>query len=319
MRKHKQKLRPSIAEPRLLIPWSEAASRDRLSSTLFIAGLLHGVILLGVTFTGAEAPPESGSTSFDVVLITDTKKLEQPATADMLAQQNMTGAGNIDEPMQLQTALSQTLDAAALGAEQLGAERPQRVETGSRQQRPTIVARSIASALAMPAHPDSEVSQAELQQQSLVGTSRAVEMINKPEAETRISDSDRRELVIGANTREARIAAYLSKWKNQIERIGTLNYPNVARTQGLNRFPTLEVAIESNGKLHEVIIRQSSGVRGLDQAAINIVSLSAPFDPFPEFLRQEYDILRFAYEWRFTDGYAYSQLSPAEALDGDRR
>ena len=108
-------------------------------------------------------------------------------------------------------------------------------------------------------------------------------------------------------------------FRNNLERIGTLNYPNVARTQGLNRFPTLEVAIESNGKLHEVIIRQSSGVRGLDQAAINIVSLSAPFDPFPEFLRQEYDILRFAYEWRFTDGYAYSQLSPAEALDGDRR
>ena len=37
----------AFADPRLLIPWSEAASRDRLSSTLFLAGLLHAVILLG--------------------------------------------------------------------------------------------------------------------------------------------------------------------------------------------------------------------------------------------------------------------------------
>lgn len=319
MRNQRQQLRPSIASPRSSIAWSEAASRDRLSSTLFIAGLLHGVILLGVTFSGAGAPPESVSTSFDVVLITDTKQLEQPAEADMLAQQNMTGAGNTADPMQLQTALSQTLDAAALGPEQLGSDRPQRIESAPRDQRPTIVARAIDSTLALPEHADDQVSQPELQQRSLVGTSRAVEIINKPEAETRISDSDRRELVIGANTREARIAAYLSKWKNQVERIGTLNYPNVARTRGLNRFPTLEVAIESSGELHEVVVRHSSGLRGLDQAAINIVSLSAPFDPFPEFLRSEYDILRFAYEWRFTEGYVSSTYSPADAPRGDTR
>jgi len=317
MRRNRQESRPSIGDPRALIPWSEAASRDRLSSTLFLAGLLHGVILLGVTFTGIDAPPDSAITSFDVVLITDTKDLEIAAESDMLAQQNMAGAGNTDEQRRLQTALNQTLEATALGPEQIGAEQQQRVDAADRNERPTIVARSIENALTLPDHTVDEQYQPELQQRSLVGASSAVEIINKPEAETRISDPDQRELVIGANTREARIAAYLSKWKYQIERVGTLNYPNVARTRGLNRYPTLEVSVASNGELQEVVVRSSSGIRSLDQAAMNIVSISSPFDPFPEFLRKEYDVLRFAYEWRFSDGLVSNAYGSAAPLQKD--
>lgn len=319
MRTDRQPARRSVADPRLLIPWSEAASRDRLSSTLFLAGLLHGVILLGVTFSGAEAPPAPTSTSFDVVLITDTKNLADPVDADMLAQQNMTGAGNTDEQRQLQTALSQTIDATTLGPEQIGAQRPQQIDSANRDERPTIVARSIESTLTLPDHTVDEEYQPKLQQQSFAGKASAVEIINKPEQETLISASERHELVISANTREARIAAYLSKWKNQVERVGTLNYPNVARSQGLTRFPTLEVAVDSDGELHEVVVRNSSGIRSLDQAAMNIVTMSAPFDPFPEFLRQEYDILRFAYEWRFSEGYASRAYTRSEQASGSDR
>jgi len=294
------------------MPWSEGQSRDRLSSTLFLAGLLHGVILLGVTFTAIDAPSEPSATSFDVVLITDTNDLETPTDAELLAQQNMTGAGNTDEPMRLETALNQTLEASVLGPDQVGADNPQQQETAQRNERPTIVARSIESSLATPEDKIDEAQQPELQQQAYVGTSSAIEIIDEPAEETRISDNRQRELIISAHTREARIAAYLSKWKNQIERIGTLNYPNVAKSQGLTRFPTLEVAIDASGELHEVLVRKSSGIQSLDQAAMNIVTIAAPFEPFPEFLSKEYDVLRFAYEWRFSDGFAstaYSQGS----------
>lgn len=319
MRKDRQQAKPKIADPRLLIPWSEAASRDRLSSTLFLAGLLHAVILLGVTFTGADAPPAGSSTSFDVVLITDTNDLAAPAESDMLAQQNMSGAGNTDEPMQLKTALSQTLKARELGPEHVGADARQRVDIANHDERPTVVAHSIDSALELSDDKIDEEYQPAQQQTAFLGTSSAVEIINKPDSETLITDMERRELVISANTREARIAAYLSKWKNQIERVGTLNYPNVARTRGLTRFPTLEVAIDSSGKLHEVVVRSSSGIRSLDQAAMNIVNISAPFDPFPEFLRKEYDVLRFAYEWRFSDGIISGTYESANRLQGSAR
>ena len=76
-----------------------------------------------------------------------------------------------------------------------------------------------------------------------------------------------------------------------IERLGAVNVMADARLS----YP--EVGLE------EVIIRNSSGDLSLDRAAMDIVTMAAPFDEFPEFLRNEYEVLRFAYEGRFVDGY----------------
>lgn len=300
-------------DPRLFMPWSEAASRDRLSSTLFIAGLLHGVILLGVTFTNDVLPPDESATSFDVVLVTNqVQEQTAPSDARMLAQANMIGAGNTQTEMQLQTALNQVQPADALGIEQSGDRQRRRPKPSPLSERPTIVAQSISSRIAAPMERDDQDFNEQQQARSFVGEAQAIEIINKPEPETLISDTERRELIISANTREARIAAYLSGWKTRIERVGTLNFPQTTGSKGLTRYPTLEVAIGSDGSLDEVIIRNSSGIAALDQAAMNIVNISAPFEPFPEFLRAEYDVLRFAYEWRFTDGWISTRLSGGE-------
>jgi len=296
------------------MPWSEAASRDRLSSTLFLAGLLHGIILLGVTFTRDDAPPGPTVTSFNVVLVTNESPghLSQ-SDAELLAQQNMIGAGNTDIPMQLQTAMNQLRPAEALGPEQAGQQHRRQADPSMIRDRPMIVARSRiidgSVRLTIPERLDDREYNDQQQARSFVGETNAIEIVNKPEAETLISDSEPRELIISANTREARIAAYLNRWKNRIERVGTLNFPRAADRTSLTTFPTLEVAIDSDGNLNEVIVRNSSGIRALDQDAMNIVIISAPFDPFPEFLRTEYDVLRFAYEWRFTDGLLSSRLS----------
>lgn len=301
---------PRAVDPRLFISWSEEASRDRLSSTLFLAGLLHGIILLGVTFSNGDIPQQSAVTSFEVVLVTN-ESTDHTAQSDteLLAQQNMIGAGNTDIPMQLQTAMNQLQPAEALGPEQAGQQRQRQPTPSIMRDRPTIVARSLSAQLAIPEQQDDREFNDQQQARSFIGETNAIEIITKPEPETLISDHETRELIISANTREARIATYLNRWKNRIERVGTLNFPNAGDSAGLTRYPTLEVAIDSEGNLNEVIIRSSSGVRALDQAAINIVRISAPFAPFPEFLRAEYDVLRFAYEWRFTDGLVSSRLS----------
>jgi protein TonB len=196
-----------------------------------------------------------------------------------------------------------------VGAEQTGNEKPQNLGQIELSGRPTVMAKSVQSQLAIPEIHNELEQNLQLQQQTLTGDSTAIEIINKPEPETLISDSQPRELIISANTREARIAAYLSKWKTRIERVGTLNYPNAASAGGSTGFPTLEVAINSNGELREVVIRNSSGIQTLDRAAMNIVNMAAPFEPFPEFLRSEYDVLRFAYEWRFTEGHLSSTIN----------
>ncbi len=299
-----------IISRKALIPWSEEAARNRLSSTLFLAGLLHGVILLGVTFTAGDVLPNPESISLEVVLITEEyEKRLAPKNAELLAQRNMTGAGNTSEPMRLQTALSQSLETGLVGLEQTGDQKPQNLQANELRERPTIMAKSVYSELAIAERHNKLEQNMQRQQQTLAGESTAIEIINKPEPETLISDSQPRELIISANTREARIAAYLSKWKIRIERVGTLNYPNAASSAGSANFPTLEVAINANGGLREVVIRNSSGIQSLDRAATKIVTIAAPFEPFPEFLRAEYDVLRFAYEWRFTEGQLSSTIS----------
>ncbi len=309
MQSRKTKRSTRVANPRLIIPASPGTSKDQLSSTLFLAGLFHGVILLGVTFTAGDLLPKSEATSLEVVLITnDYENRAAPDEANLLAQQNMVGAGNTDELMMLKTALTQSLEFGQIGPEEIGVRDPRRQGTDQPMQRPTIVAKSLASPVGISV-PNAERSpNIEIQQTTLPGTSNAIEIINQPEAETLISDFRPRELIISANTREARIAAYLGQWKNKIERMGTLNFPNVVQGRGLVKYPTLEVVINARGELEDVIIRNSSGEQTLDRAAVEIVTMAAPFDPFPEFLKADYDVLRFAYEWRFTDGYVSSTI-----------
>ena len=105
-----------------------------------------------------------------------------------------------------------------------------------------------------------------------------------------------------ADTRESLIAGYLDGWKRRIERVGTLNFPDEARRQALSGNPVLEVAISADGSLDQVVVRRSSGHRELDNAALRIVRLAAPFDPFPRAMREQYPVLRFAYEWQFLKG-----------------
>jgi protein TonB len=87
-----------------------------------------------------------------------------------------------------------------------------------------------------------------------------------------------------------------------VERVGTLNFPNEARRRGMSGNPVLEVAISADGSLDQVLVRRSSGHRELDNAALVIVRLASPFDPFPPAMRERYPQLRFAYEWQFLNG-----------------
>ena len=61
----------------------------------------------------------------------------------------------------------------------------------------------------------------------------------------------------------------------------------------------MEVGIGGNGTLDKAVIRRSSGYPELDQAALAILKLASPFDPFPPELAAQYHVLRFAYEWQF--------------------
>jgi protein TonB len=87
-----------------------------------------------------------------------------------------------------------------------------------------------------------------------------------------------------------------------VERIGTLNFPAAAQRDGSKASPVIEVAINADGRLDRAAIRRTSGDPELDQAALTILKLASPFDPFPPELAHRYRVLHFVYEWQFVGG-----------------
>ena len=119
------------------------------------------------------------------------------------------------------------------------------------------------------------------------------------ETDTAIHDDNPRELVTSVDTKESKVAGYLSRWKLKIETVGIKYFPDQRLIDGMTGSPTLEVTITSSGQLQDAVIRRSSGSRALDLVALRILHRAAPFDPFPEAIRIDYDQLRFAYKWQF--------------------
>jgi len=273
---------------------------NHLSATLFLAALLHGVIIMGVTFTAGEPDADADrATSLEVVILTsDIEDSVSPKDAEMLAERNLIGAGNTadDEPVKI--AYGDSVEAAMPGLPQDGIDNPQQQETRAQSSEMLLYSSNDAAAQFDP-FADSEESFAP-QRQGLSGDSNPTEILADPDKQTRIKSKNPRELVISANTRESRIAAYLEGWKRKIERVGTMNFP--AQVSAAERNPVLEVAISADGTLKEVIVLRTSGIPELDQAAINILRIASPFDPFPETLSNNFDVLRFSYEWYFTGG-----------------
>ncbi|QGU33941.1 TonB family protein [Thermochromatium tepidum ATCC 43061] len=107
---------------------------------------------------------------------------------------------------------------------------------------------------------------------------------------------------ISASTREFRYASYMAAWAQKVERIGNLNYPQAARDQHLYGSLILHVAVRADGSLESIRVVRSSGFELLDQAAIRIVELAAPFSPFPPDIAAETDVLDIVRTWQFMRG-----------------
>lgn len=273
---------------------------NHLSSAMFLAALFHGVVIMGVTFTGADNPPVSDdATTLEVVLITgEYEKQQAPDDAQLLAERNLRGAGNAsDVPVQI--AYGRNYRPRMPGPEQDGD--PEALDQGmlTPMMRVAVDTHNKDSRNKIP---DDYHDQAQPKPalRGMPGAENPVEILAAPDSETLLPSTAPRELVISATTRESRIAAYLDSWKRKVERVGTMNFPHDISYRNLLKNPTLEVAIAADGTLEEVVVLTSSGERRLDQAAMEILILAAPFEAFPEFLHKDYDVLRFAYEWRFS-------------------
>jgi protein TonB len=272
---------------------------DRLVTAVFVAALLHGLLILGLRFA---APPadERPLPTLEVVLVPDGPAEADNPQASYISSRDQRGSGTTPdrEPASLPEATASLL---ANPGEEHGEELAPSSAAVRAGTEPTI---TVVSA---------QGHRADTGEDSEVAESAAVQLASRPLPMVGVNASAADETLrlrgdpspddeLRANTRDSQIAVYLDGWKRRIERIGTLHFPEEARRPDLSGNPVLEVVIRADGSLQQILVRRTSGHRQLDNAAIRTVRLAAPFDPFPPAMKQRYPVLRFAYEWQFLRG-----------------
>ena len=274
-------------------------ARDRLMTTMFLVGALHALVILGVTFTASGSVGSKEEATLAVILVRDPVAEQRVNTAaDYLAQVNQHGAGT--DPNAQGAASPHTPpgdpapegEDAANGTDGAAAGTPGEADllAGSAAARDKHhfahgpASAPAGSALVM-APPTPEIAEAD-----------AGDVLQ-------LRGHTARELIVTPNTRESSVAVYLDAWRRKVERVGTNSYQmGEERRAGLSGSPELEVQVLADGTLGGALIRRSSGHPELDRAALAIVHLASPYEPFPASLASQHDALRFSYDWQFLNG-----------------
>jgi len=105
---------------------------------------------------------------------------------------------------------------------------------------------------------------------------------------------------IGARAQKYRDALYVESWRQKVEKVGNLNYPEAAKNLKMYGQLQLTVSIKADGSIESIEINRSSGHKVLDEAAKHIVELAAPYSRFPDDMHNEVDILSITRTWTFT-------------------
>lgn len=283
---------------------SHVKPADRLGFTLLLAAILHVSLILGVGFSMPEV--SHVSKSLEITLAT-FKSEKAPDKADFLAQAHQQGSGTLEHK-----AVPKTTERAAIQDTQVNpviipAENkthtppsPPKASIATQQPRPRST--PVNAAPKTPPEPARPIRHFDASQLSAEIASLEAEVAQKQQA---YAKRPRIHRISAASTMRDKGAWYKEDWRKKIERIGNLNYPEQARRQGIYGQLRLLVAINSDGSLHEVRLLESSGHVILDEAAMRIVRLAAPFAPFTGDLA-DIDRLEIIRTWRFERGDRWS-------------
>ena len=313
--------------------------QDRLGLTISIAILVHALIIFGISFTKEERPSTRMNT-MEIVLINQETKM--PEESNVLAQKNLEGGGETEEIFESSTSIKpnlsksneqiieqpniqeellqsynvETSEAEILEILDINKENIETITTEnveneiidlvSEKQKPDLVyekldetntEKKIAEKTPPPVIPTSD---------ELLSNSFEIASSNIEVRRDMIEKTQRpRKKFISASTKEYEYAAYMDAWRRKVERVGNLNYPEEAKKLNLSGSLQLDVALNKDGTINQITIRRSSGEKVLDDAAIKIVELAAPYAKFPKNIENQVDILHILRTWQFINNKSF--------------
>jgi protein TonB len=273
---------------------------DRFSLSLLLALLLHGILLL-LSFEFEQEPGLRQQKALEITLVHRPRPQERNETPDFLAQTSQLGSGQseLNKPPKTRPAMS--------APEPMPEPQPQPVQEQAPAQ-PSPPPEAISQPSTKPQPPKDRAPRT----QPKSGTGAAALLAARDQEIARLtaeldfkmeaSAKQPRRKYVSASTQEYKYAAYLQAWRKKVEKVGTLNFPDEAKRKKLFGNLVLQVALKSDGSIERIQLRKSSGHKVLDDAAIRIVRLSAPFAPFPANIAAETDILEITRTWQFVSG-----------------
>ncbi len=273
---------------------------DRFSQAVIFSAIVHVVVIFGIHFVPANPKLFESELPMEVVLVNSMSR-DKPLKADVLAQANLDGGGDVEARLQAKSPLpAHSQDSAASAEHQLAA----RAEALEQQARLLMQQAKSNYAVREPrARPDAAPQPPEPNAAPTDLVSRSLEMAKlaaRIDQEWEASQNRPRRAFIGARAQEFVFARYVEDWRLKVERYGNNNYPEAARRQGLYGSLILTVEIGADGNVVDVHIDRSSGHKLLDAAARNIVENAGPYAPFPPEMRKKVDILSITRTWSFT-------------------
>lgn len=296
-----------------------------MSIAIWCSVILHAAVL-SVHFEPQLKKFRDSLPVLEVVLV-NAKTLSKPDNTEVYAQSNLDRGGNTDLDRKMKTALPAlkqqktefTLN-PAVNTKQGAKAASQTVEESREQKRvaelekqaqelmtqinasQTVESQPVEKAAAKEVEAENQTSpNKKLNLQDITATAlemdRLEALISKHQDE--YQKRPKRKFV-GARTKEYRYALYVESWRQKVEKVGNLNYPEAAKNLKLYGQLQMTVSIKADGSIESIEINRSSGHKVLDAAAKRIVELGAPYARFPDDVKKEIDVLSITRTWTFT-------------------
>lgn len=253
--------------------------------------MIHATVVFGMNFE----PPAPGKVRhaplLDIALVnTHTDKTMK--SADFLSNANQEGSGSKKEKSRLTSPLASDNPNNENGDDQLKSEestpevvpklKPQVLTTKGKTNK-RVEKLPEKEEVVDPKRMDKERSE-----QTEVIAKLMAEMSRQEE---RYAKRPRIHFIDSLSTKSAVEAEYISHWSKKLERIGNINFPQKAIQLSLSGTLILNATLDRAGRVTEMQVSVSSGSKVLDNAALRIVKLAAPYEPLPKEIREKYDRL----------------------------
>ena len=266
-----------------------------MSFALFLALSLHAALILGVGFSSNLDFEESPTIEVTLAQHSDA---EAPQDADFIAQSNQLGSGEASEILETTTDQQAEFFENEFNQVMSDPQPPTPKTELVKRELLTTESAALEESTTEDQVPTEEVI-------TLTSDNPALNDLAKEIAslEARIAleqqaqaKAPRIKRLTSVSTKSADEAAYLNMWRQKVERIGNANYPGGDVYGDLRML----VVLRYDGTLEEVRILKSSGHKALDNAALRIVRIAAPYQGFPVEMRKNYDQLEIIRTWKFS-------------------